>query len=90
MRKLHIDAGLGYVYEGTRTMGTDPPCNPNSTMAGCDGTGVNTPVKDRTQPDPIQPLADPNNNNLHMQSPINSGSITSHYLFFLLAATYQF
>jgi long-chain fatty acid transport protein len=88
--KLRIDAGLGYVYEGTRSMGSNPPCNPTSSMAGCDGSGVQTPVADRTQPDPIQPLADPNNNNLHMQSPINSGTITSHYVFFLLAANYQF
>ena len=88
--KLKIDAGGGYVYEGTRSMGTIPPCNPTSTMLGCDGSGTSTPVNQRTQPDPVQPLADANNTNLHMQSPINSGTITSHYVFFLLAASYQF
>ena len=90
MKKLKIDLGLGYVWQGTRSMGSDPPCNPNSTMLGCDGTGTQTPVGLRTQPDPIQPLADPNNTNLHMQSPINSGTITSHYLFFLLGVSYHF
>jgi long-subunit fatty acid transport protein len=89
-RKLHVDAGLGYVYEGSRTMGSNPPCNPDSSHLGCDGNNMSTPVADRNQPDPIQPLADPNSTTLHMQSPINSGTITSHYLFFLLSAAYQF
>jgi long-subunit fatty acid transport protein len=88
--KIKLDAGLGYVYEGTRSMGTNPPCNPDSTMRGCDGSGVQTPVNERTQPDPVQPLSNPNDNSNHIQSPINSGTITSHYLFFLIGATYQF
>ncbi|HTJ45990.1 MAG TPA: outer membrane protein transport protein [Kofleriaceae bacterium] len=88
--KIKIDAGFGYVYEGgSRTMGTNPPCNPDSTMPSCGDQSPN-PIDQRKQPDPIQPLADPNNAALNYQSPINSGTITSHYLFFLLAANYQF
>jgi len=84
--KWKVDGGLGYVYEGTRTQGSD--CNPMSSAdGGCQPDGSQTPVADRTQPDPIQPLLSGKNQS---ENPMNSGTFKSHYLFFNLAISAQF
>ncbi len=85
LNSTKFDLGLGYVYEGTREVGT--ACNPTSAAQGCDGTNTQTPVADRDAPDPIQPLSTPERQS---QSPFNAGTYKSHYLFFSLAATINF
>ncbi|HSD90139.1 MAG TPA: outer membrane protein transport protein [Kofleriaceae bacterium] len=79
-----INAGFGYVYEGTNTNpganadGTD--CNPTPAMLGCSAAGDRPPGQ-RQGPDPTNPLLTPNTQG---ENPINQGSITSHYLMFML------
>lgn len=85
LNSTKFDLGLGYVHEGSRDVGNG--CNPSSAAQGCSGNNTQTPVADRTQPDPIQPLSAPDRQS---QSPFNSGTYKSHYLFFSLAATLQF
>jgi len=80
-----INAGFGYVFEGTnenpgaKADGSD--CNPTSAMLGCTGTGAERPPTDRQGPDPTNPLLTPDT---QAENPYNQGSITSHYLMFML------
>jgi long-chain fatty acid transport protein len=83
--KVRLDLGAGYVYEGTRTQGSD--CNVLSGQTGCVGDGSSTPVDARTQPDPLLPLTSVKNQN---ENPINSGTFKSSYILFMLAANVQF
>jgi long-subunit fatty acid transport protein len=77
-----INAGFGYVFEGTNENpganadGSD--CNPTSSMLGC--TPAHEPP-DRQGPDPTNPLLTPNTQG---ENPYNQGSITSHYLMFMM------
>lgn len=79
-----VNAGLGYVHEGTNTNpganadGTD--CNPTSAKLGCSATG-DRPVDQRQGPDPTNPLVTPDTQG---ENPYNQGSITSHYLMFMV------
>jgi hypothetical protein len=50
-------------------------------MLGCSGTGADRPPGQRQGPDPTNPLLTPNTQG---ENPINQGSITSHYLMFML------
>jgi long-subunit fatty acid transport protein len=80
-----VSAGFGYIHEGTNENpganadGTD--CNPTSSMLGCSGTGSDRPVDDRQGPDPTNPLIGPD---YQAENPYNQGSITSHYLMFMV------
>lgn len=80
-----INAGFGYVFEGTNTNGganaNGSDCNPTPSMLGCSGTGADRPPGQRQGPDPTNPLLTPNTQG---ENPINQGSITSHYLMFML------
>ena len=98
MKKLQIDAGFGVILEGTRT---DPrTCNPMQTamnpMPGCSGTpgyptvgtpGSKLPPDQQEGPNPINPIATAGN---QAESPVNEGTYKSHYLMFMLGATYHF
>lgn len=78
--KWQVDAGLAYVYEGTRDVGRDPPCNPTISNRGCSGSGEETPINDRIGPDPVNPIVELRAQN---ENPFNQGTYKSHY--FLLA-----
>ena len=83
--RFEVNVGGGFVYEGTNTnAGT---CNPTSPqLRGCDGTG-DAPIEDRQGPDPIDPLVNPDQ---QRQAPVNQGSITSHYVLFMLGVSTWF
>lgn len=80
-----INAGFGYVHEGTNSNpgaapdGTD--CNPTESSFGCSGDGTMRDPADRQGPDPTNPLLTPNT---QFENPYNQGSIKSHYLMFML------
>lgn len=89
--KWELNLGGGVVFEGTNTnpnTGVDAngnptgaPCNPTpADPTGC-GDGVFTPVPERTGPDPTNPLIAPE---VQTQNPFNQGTITSHYVMFML------
>lgn len=80
-----VQVGAGFVYEGTREVGTD--CNPEPGNLGCEG-GDNSeePLDERTGPDPIQPL----NPGTPFQSPFNAGTYESSYLLAHLALIARF
>jgi long-subunit fatty acid transport protein len=100
MNKIQIDAGFAVILEGTRT--DDRTCNPtagapSATNAGmgCAGTpgytggtpGTDNPVDQRHGPDPINPIVV---SNVQAENPVNEGTFKSHYLFFMLGASYHF
>jgi long-chain fatty acid transport protein len=88
-----FDAGFGVILEGTRT---DPrTCNPTASMQGCAGTpgysggtpGMDNPVGQRQGPDPINPIIV---SNVQAENPTNAGTYKSHYVMFMLGASYRF
>jgi long-subunit fatty acid transport protein len=100
MKQLQLDAGFGVILEGTRT--DERTCNPTSGAPsatnpgmGCAGTpgydggtpGQDNPPGSRKGPDPINPII---NTNVQAESPVNEGTFKSHYLFFLVGASYRF
>jgi long-subunit fatty acid transport protein len=91
MKQLQIDAGFGVILEGTRT--DQRTCNPTASSQGClgtpgyaAGTGENT-TDHRQGPDPINPIVV---SSVQAENPVNEGTFKSHYLFFLLGASYHF
>ena len=97
MKQLSLDAGFGVILEGTRT---DPrTCNPTAGMGmGCSGNGIEGTVEGwrlpgdagrpvRSGPDPTNPIVTPG---VQTENPVNEGTFKSHYLFFLLGASYHF
>jgi long-subunit fatty acid transport protein len=83
--RVDIDLGGGAILEGTRTVGE--ACNPTLLNRGCDGTGTETPVEDRSGADPVNPVFDPNS---QTENPINHGRFSSHYVLLMLGATTHF
>jgi long-subunit fatty acid transport protein len=105
MHKLQLDAGFGVILEGTRTDDrTCNPTSgqPTATNAGmgCAGTpgytggtpGQDNPASNRKGPDPINPIVSSGlgGPNVQAENPVNEGTFKSHYLFFLLGASYHF
>jgi long-subunit fatty acid transport protein len=94
--RIQIDAGFGVILEGTRT---DPrTCNPTGAAdsMGCSGTpgyptvgaaGSKLPAGQQEGPNPINPIVGPAQ---QAESPVNEGTYKSHYLLFMLGATYHF
>jgi long-chain fatty acid transport protein len=80
-----IDLGVGASLEADRTVSAD--CNPEVATPGCEGTGSDTPVRDRTSPDPEQPLLGPFN---QVQSPFNGGEYSQGYLLGSVGVTSRF
>jgi long-subunit fatty acid transport protein len=83
--KWELNLGGGAVFEGTNenpNSGIDGAlCNPTpADPTGC-GDGAFTEVADRTGPDPTNPLLAPE---VQTQNPFNQGTITSHYVLFML------
>jgi long-subunit fatty acid transport protein len=100
LNKIQIDAGFAVILEGTRT--DERTCNPTSgapsatnTGMGCAGTpgytggtpGTDNPADQRKGPDPINPILA---SNVQAENPVNEGTFKSHYLFFMLGASYRF
>ncbi|HEY4177430.1 MAG TPA: outer membrane protein transport protein [Kofleriaceae bacterium] len=86
-KKFEVNIGGGVVLEGTNdNKGT---CNPTGIGSdfGCNGTGTETAIGDRTHPDPISPVVSSAN---QAESPINQGTLTSHYVLLMLGATTWF
>ncbi|RMH43651.1 MAG: hypothetical protein D6689_04705 [Deltaproteobacteria bacterium] len=77
--RWRIELGGGYVWEPDRTVPDDckPPSGPTRDDPGCQPGGVETPVADRSRPDPAQPLTGANN---QIESPFNAGTVRSHYV----------
>lgn len=87
-KKFQIDAGFGFVYEGTNdNPGTCNVLSDTPTTNGCGNNGDEREVPDRTGIDPISPLSTPEE---QTESPVNQGTIKSHYLMFMLGATTWF
>jgi len=87
-KRFQIDAGLGFVYEGTNDNVGD--CNVLSdtpTTNGCGNNGDEREVEDRRGLDPISPLARPEE---QTESPVNLGTFKSSYTLFMLGATTWF
>jgi len=70
--KFAVQAGGGYVYEGSREVGTD--CNTTDEMPTC--TGQVRDPEDRDGPDPAQPVFPPPGN----ENPFNAGRYESSYI----------
>lgn len=76
--RYRLDLGLGAVWEPDHEVGIcKGPYGPTDTDQGCAATA--TPVDDRSQPSPAQPLFE---NSLQKESPFNAGTYKSHYLMF--------
>jgi long-subunit fatty acid transport protein len=83
--KWELNLGGGVVFEGTNrnaNTGLDGgPCNPiPADPTGC-GDGLFTEIEDRRGPDPTNPLLAPE---VQTENPFNQGTITSHYVMFML------
>jgi len=87
MARWQVDVGAGFVREGSRYVGRNPPCNPTTTSMGCDGTGSEANVNIRIGPDPTNPAVDPRNQN---ESPFNQGTYKSHYVVLALGVSTWF
>ena len=79
MRRVEINAGFGVILEGSRTNART--CNPTISAQGCAGTNTDQPQADRTGPDPTTPLSSPFQ---QTESPVNQGTMVSHYVMFML------
>ena len=77
-KTLAINAGFGYIHEGTNSNAGN--CNPTESSLGCNKGQMNPP-EERTGPDPTNPLLTPDT---QFENPYNQGSIKSHYLMFML------
>jgi long-chain fatty acid transport protein len=76
--RYRFDLGMGGVWEPDTTVGIcKGPYGPSDMDRDCGSTP--TPVGDRTQPSPGQPLF---SNALQKESPFNAGTYKSHYLMF--------
>lgn len=80
-----IDAGFGVILEGTRTANRN--CNPTTGQAGCNGTGTDAPVENRQGPDPVNPTLIPIR---QVENPVNQGTMSSHYLMWMIGASHRF
>lgn len=80
-----IDAGFGVILEGTRTANRN--CNPTTGQQGCAGAGSDAPLDDRQGPDPINPVFVPIQ---QVENPVNQGTMSSHYLMWMIGASHRF
>jgi long-subunit fatty acid transport protein len=86
--RVSIDAGFGYIHQGTRTSSGN--CNPalnNMMQEGCGPGNTVQELEDRQGPDPINPLVVPD---AQAENPVNQGTYKSHYILFMLGASTWF
>jgi long-subunit fatty acid transport protein len=83
-KRFEVSAGGGVILEGSPSNpnvgGGAEPCNPTNLEPGCG-------VDERQGPDPINPVLSPDQ---QLESPVNQGDFTSHYLLFMLGVTTWF
>ena len=88
-KRFEINAGFGYVFEGTN----DNPgtCNPDTdampAIRGCGAGGVEQDPQDRTGPDPINPVLVVD---AQAENPVNQGTFDSSYTMFLFGVSTWF
>ena len=88
MSRVQIDAGFGYIHQGTRT--DSRTCNPildAPPYEGCGPNGEQQALPDRRGPDPINPIVNPDQ---QLENPVNQGTFKSHYLMFMLGMSTWF
>ncbi|MBA2540097.1 MAG: outer membrane protein transport protein [Deltaproteobacteria bacterium] len=87
-KRFEIDAGFGFVYEGTQN--NPGECNvlvDTPDMKGCNNDGNERASKDRIGLDPINPLVVTEQ---QTESPVTLGEYKSHYVMFMLGASTWF
>jgi long-chain fatty acid transport protein len=84
LARLRFELGGGVVLEKDRSV---PECNTSLDQLGCESPDVETPQASRDAPDPVQPLAGPNN---QVESPFNAGTYSQGYVLLSLGVTYAF
>jgi long-subunit fatty acid transport protein len=94
-KRLSIDAGFGFIYEGTRTqnrncvvtgMVGNEGCGAGGTEQGVAGWSENGPY--RVGPDPINPLLP--QPDVQAEHPVNEGTYDSSYIVFMLGMNAAF
>jgi long-chain fatty acid transport protein len=88
LSRVQIDAGFGYVHQGSRTDSRN--CNPvlqAPPYQGCSSSGEQQPVADRQGPDPINPIVNSEN---QLENPVNQGTYKSHYLLIMFGMSTWF
>ena len=94
MKKLSVDAGFGYIYEGTRTadrgcvvtgMTGSMGCGPGGTEQAVPGWSTSGPY--RIGPDPINPILNPD---VQAEHPVNQGTYKSSYILVMLGVSTWF
>jgi long-subunit fatty acid transport protein len=93
-KKFSVDAGFGFIYEGTRTQnrgctvtglaGSDG-CGPGGTEQNIPGWSSTGPF--RAGPDPINPIV---NADVQAEHPVNEGTYNSHYILLMLGMSTWF
>jgi long-subunit fatty acid transport protein len=93
-KKFSIDAGFGYIYEGTRTQDRNCVVTGLAGNMGCGPGGTEQPVEGwtptgpfRQGPDPLNPIVNTNNQAEH---PVNEGTFNSHYILITLGMSTWF
>jgi long-subunit fatty acid transport protein len=87
LKRWQIDVGGGFVYEGSRYNGSDPPCNPTVEAPSCSGADDPVDLEDRTGPDPVTPTLEPGR---QFESPFNQGTYKSRYVLLALGVSTWF
>jgi long-subunit fatty acid transport protein len=87
MSRLSLDAGFGFVYEGTRTDARTCAPTGNPGNMGCGPGGVEQPVDQRQGPDPTLPIIGAS---VQAEHPVNEGTFKSHYLMIMLGMSTWF
>lgn len=94
MKKLSVDVGFGYIYEGTRTqdrncvvtgMAGSMGCGPGGTEQAVNGWSTSGPY--RIGPDPINPILNPD---VQAEHPVNEGTFKSSYILVMLGMSTWF
>jgi long-subunit fatty acid transport protein len=93
-KRLSIDAGFGFIYEGSRDqnrncivtgLGGSQGCGPGGTQQPVEGFTPTGPF--RQGPDPINPLVVPAQ---QFEHPVNEGKFDSHYILLMLGMSTWF
>jgi long-subunit fatty acid transport protein len=87
-KRFQIDAGFGFVYEGTNVNPGECNVLEDTPMTrGCNNDGNERAIEDRVGLDPINPLVITEQ---QTESPVNLGEYKSHYTMFMLGASTWF
>jgi long-subunit fatty acid transport protein len=87
-KRFEINAGFGYIFEGSPS--NPGTCNPTSMSLGCRGDGTENPVTEpptRKGPDPILPIVGAEQ---QQENPVTQGDYKSHYILIMLGVSTWF